>query len=141
MIKIIALAIICVFTLNKTSEAKPKSITQNGTASFYAQYFNGRTMANGSAFNVHSNNAASRTLPLGTIAKVTNKSNGRSAIVKICDRGPYASNRIIDLSPSTAKNLGFKNEGLASVIVQANYIKTKYVYAVNSHRTHHKRHA
>ena len=57
-----------------------------------------------------SNNAASKTLPLGTTAKVTNLETGRSALVTIRDRGPYVQGRIVDLSPSTAKEIGLDHK-------------------------------
>jgi rare lipoprotein A len=89
-----------------------------GKASFYAQKFAGRTMADGARMNPDGANAASRTLPLGTTAKVTNLETGQSAIVTIQDRGPYADNLIVDLSPSTARKIGIsKAIGVAKVEV------------------------
>jgi rare lipoprotein A len=70
-----------------------------GVASFYADMFSGREMADGTRMNPNADNAASRTLPLGTTAKVTNLETGQSAEVTIQDRGPYVKGRIIDLSP------------------------------------------
>jgi rare lipoprotein A len=68
--------------------------------------------------NPRGNNAASRTLPLGTVAKVTNVTTGKSAIIKIADRGPYIEGRIVDLSPSTAQEIGITRRiGVAKVIV------------------------
>jgi len=65
-----------------------------------------------------SNNAASKTLPLGTTAKVTNLETGQSAVVTIRDRGPYVQGRIVDLSPSTAKQIGIDHKkGVARVEV------------------------
>ena len=90
---------------------------QRGTASYYAQRFNGRRMANGKRFDARSNSAAHRTLPLGTTARVTNLENGRSVEVKVEDRGPYARGRVIDLSPRTAQDLGMKEQGTAQVMV------------------------
>ncbi len=75
-------------------------------------------MANGAPMNPRGNNAASRTLPLGTVAKVTDVATGRSAIIKIEDRGPYIKGRIVDLSPSTARNIGITRRiGVAKVVV------------------------
>jgi len=91
---------------------------RRGKASFYAQKFSGRKMADGTAMQPQSNNAASKTLPLGTTAKVTNLETGRSAVVTIRDRGPYIRGRIVDLSPSTAKEIGIDhNKGVAKVEV------------------------
>jgi rare lipoprotein A len=91
--------------------------SQEGEASYYGSQFNGRQMANGERFNPNSNSAAHRTLPLGTTAKVTNLENGRSVTVKVEDRGPYARNRVIDLSPRNAEELGIKQAGHAPVRV------------------------
>jgi len=89
-----------------------------GKASFYAPMFAGRKMANGNRMDPHSNNAASKTLPLGTTAKVTNLETGKSAIVVIQDRGPYVPGRIVDLSPTTAKQIGITpRKGVATVVV------------------------
>ena len=89
-----------------------------GVASFYAQRFAGRKMADGTRMDPHGDNAASRTLPLGTRARVTNLQTGQSALVTIRDRGPYVKGRIVDLSPATARLLGITpREGLAKVEV------------------------
>ena len=90
---------------------------RKGKASYYARRFAGRKMANGERMNPRSNAAASRTLPLGTRAKVTNLWNGKSAEVEIKDRGPYIRGRTIDLTPHTAEHLGMKHEGVAPVEV------------------------
>jgi rare lipoprotein A len=91
---------------------------QVGKASFYAPMFHGRKMADGTPMNPRDDNAASRTLPLGTTARVTNLETGRSAVVTIQDRGPYVPGRIVDLSPATAEQIGLsKKEGLAEVEV------------------------
>ena len=89
-----------------------------GTASFYASKFAGRKMADGTPMDPHGANAASKTLPLGTTAKVTNLETGQSAVVTIQDRGPYVKGRIVDLSPSTAQKIGItRDEGVAKVEV------------------------
>lgn len=88
-----------------------------GKASYYHSMFNGRKMANGKPFDANGANAASRTLPLGTVARVTNLANGKSAIVAIHDRGPYVADRIVDLSPKTAADIGIKQQGVAQVEV------------------------
>ena len=66
----------------------------------------------------NSNNAASKTLPLGTKARVTNMSNGKSAVVVIKDRGPHVKGRIIDRSPATAKTIGAEKKGVVPVEVK-----------------------
>ncbi|MFL6605884.1 MAG: septal ring lytic transglycosylase RlpA family protein [Steroidobacteraceae bacterium] len=89
-----------------------------GTASFYAKQFAGRPMADGAPMDPGGNNAASKTLPLGTKARVTNLETGKSAIVTIQDRGPYVPGRIVDLSPATARQIGIsQRKGVALVEV------------------------
>jgi rare lipoprotein A len=89
-----------------------------GKASFYARMFAGRKMANGNRMDPQDRNAASRTLPLGTTAKVTNLKTGKSAVVRIEDRGPYVEGRIVDLSPATAREIGITpREGVTKVEV------------------------
>jgi rare lipoprotein A len=105
-----------------TSPAKPKPDLSGrkrvGEASFYAKKFTGRKMADGTPMDPHGDNAASKTLPLGTTAKVTNLETGQSAVVTIQDRGPYVKGRIVDLSPSTAQKIGItRNDGVANVEV------------------------
>ncbi len=90
-----------------------------GTASFYAKRFAGHKMADGAPMRPQGDNAASKTLPLGTTAKVTNVATGESAVVKIEDRGPYVKDRIVDLSPSTAQKIGIDpKDGVAKVSVE-----------------------
>lgn len=91
---------------------------QRGVASYYARKFNGRRTASGVRFDPRSDTAAHRTLPMGSVARVTNLSNGRSAIVTIRDRGPFIRGRILDLSPRTASELGMMNAGIATVSLE-----------------------
>jgi len=79
---------------------------RTGIASFYARMFFGRKMADGTPMDPEGDNAASRTLPLGTRARVTNLNTGQSAVVTIQDRGPYVRGRVVDLSPATARAIG-----------------------------------
>ncbi len=90
---------------------------QKGRASYYAHHFSNRKMANGNRFNPNSNSAASKTLPLGTTAKVTNLQNGKSAMVKVEDRGPYVDGRVVDVAPKVADQLGMKKAGVTPVEV------------------------
>ncbi len=105
-------------------QAKPKrprldhsGYKRIGLASCYGRRSSGRRMADGTPMKPGSDNAASRTLPLGTRAKVVNLRNGKTAVVTIRDRGPFAKGRIIDLSPFTAKQLGITKAGVAQVEV------------------------
>jgi rare lipoprotein A len=89
-----------------------------GKASIYAPMFAGRKMADGTRMRPSSDNAASRTLPLGTTAKVTNLETGKAAVVTIHDRGPYVAGRIVDLSPATARDIGLdRRTGITQVEV------------------------
>ena len=90
---------------------------QRGRASYYAKKFTNRKMADGNRFNPHSNVAASKTLPLGTTAKVTNLRNGKSAMVTVEDRGPHVDGRVVDLTPKVADELEMKKSGVAPVVV------------------------
>ncbi len=89
-----------------------------GKASFYAKRFAGRPMADGAPMDPEGDNAASRTLPLGTRAKVTNVETGKAAVVTIEDRGPYVDGRLVDLSPATARQIGLTpQKGITTVVV------------------------
>lgn len=90
---------------------------RKGEASYYHRSLAGETMADGTPMNPQSNNAASKTLPLGTKAKVTNLENGKSEVVEIRDRGPYVEGRIVDVSPKTATKLGMREDGVVPVEV------------------------
>jgi len=89
-----------------------------GIASWYGDDFHGRETANGEIFDADSLSAAHPTLPLPSYVRVTNLSNGRSLIVRVNDRGPYAANRIIDVSRKAAHLLGFTVRGTAWVRVE-----------------------
>jgi rare lipoprotein A len=98
-------------------QAEPTEISgkviQNGQASWYGPGFHGRKTASGETFNTHELTAAHRTLPFGTKVRVVNKRTGKSVVVRINDRGPYAHGRVIDLSKASAQAIGLS--GVASV--------------------------
>jgi rare lipoprotein A len=89
-----------------------------GIASWYGDDFHGRQTANGEVFDMDALSAAHPTLPMPTYARVTNLENGRSVVVRVNDRGPFAKGREIDLSRQAAKTLGMKHQGTAKVRVQ-----------------------
>lgn len=91
------------------------SHTQTGLASWYGPGFHGKRTANGEIFNRNELTAAHKTLQMPSMVRVTNLENGRSLVVRINDRGPYAHGRIIDLSEKAAELLGMKNKGTAKV--------------------------
>jgi rare lipoprotein A len=89
--------------------------TMSGMASWYGE---SQTTASGERFNKHALTAAHRTLPLGTMVRVTNQRNGKSVIVRINDRGPYGHGRIIDLSEAAARQLDMIDAGVAPVTLE-----------------------
>ncbi|WP_232479068.1 septal ring lytic transglycosylase RlpA family protein [Roseomonas rosulenta] len=100
-----------------TQDHRPVGAPQVGVASYYARHFTGRRMANGDRFDPHSDTIAHRTLPFGTLVRVTNLNNGRSATGVVQDRGPWTRGRIVDLSPRIAHNLDMIRSGVARVEV------------------------
>lgn len=89
-----------------------------GIASWYGDAFHLKTTANGEIFDMNAMTAAHTTLPLPSMVEVTNLSNGRKVRVRVNDRGPFAGNRIIDLSREAARQLGVERQGLAKVRVR-----------------------
>lgn len=92
---------------------------QEGKASFYADKFEGRTTASGERYSHAKSTCAHLTLPFGTLVRVTNLANSKSVVVRVNDRGPFVPNRIIDLSRSAADKLGFTQDGIADVRIEA----------------------
>jgi rare lipoprotein A len=90
---------------------------ERGTASYYGRGFHGRRTASGERFDRNAPTAAHRTLPLGTVARVTNLDTGESETVTINDRGPFTRGRLIDVSEGVADRLGMRREGTAPVEV------------------------
>ncbi|MEQ8397272.1 septal ring lytic transglycosylase RlpA family protein [Thalassobaculum sp.] len=91
---------------------------ETGIASWYGPGFHGRSTANGETFDENDVTAAHRTLPLPSVVRVTNLTNGRALVVRVNDRGPFAHGRIIDLSRRSAQLLGFERQGTAKVRVE-----------------------
>lgn len=89
--------------------------TTSGYASYYADDFDGRQTANGETFNMYELTAAHKEYPFNTLIRVTNLSNNKTTIVRINDRGPFAENRIIDLSLGAAIQLGMVDDGVQEV--------------------------
>ncbi len=92
---------------------------ERGVASWYGRKFHGRKTANGETFSAYKASAAHRSLPIPAYVRVTNLDNGRSMVVRVNDRGPFHSDRIIDLSYAAAVRLGFAESGTARVEVAA----------------------
>lgn len=111
---------------------KEKIFSETGIASWYGikkilgkNSFHGKKTANGDQFNTHALTAAHKSLPIPSMAKITNLENNKTLIVMINDRGPYKKNRIVDVSSEAAKLLGFKNKGLAKVKIEHLPVETK----------------
>lgn len=102
------------------TQARQAGWSEEGMVSYYAEKFHGRKTASGQRFDKNAFTAAHRSLPFGTKVEVTNLSNGRSVIVVVNDRGPYARDRILDLSPAAARKIGLIGKGTvrARVVVQ-----------------------
>jgi len=94
------------------------AMESEGYASWYGPYFQGRATADGEVFNTNKFTAAHKSLPFGSIVKVTNLENNLSVVVRINDRGPYFGNRIIDLTHAAAQALDMIGPGVAKVRIE-----------------------
>jgi len=92
---------------------------QTGIASWYGDHHQGRRTASGERFDMYALTAAHRSLPFGTILRVTNLKTGKAVVVRINDRGPYIGRRILDLSAAAGKALDLSKAGLARVRIEA----------------------
>ncbi|EUB87167.1 MULTISPECIES: septal ring lytic transglycosylase RlpA family protein [Pseudomonas] len=95
-----------------------KTYVASGTASWYGTKFHGQNTANGEVYDLYGMSAAHKTLPLPSYVRVTNLDNNKSVILRVNDRGPFYSDRIIDLSYAAAKKLGYAEIGTARVKVE-----------------------
>ncbi|CAH9049498.1 Endolytic peptidoglycan transglycosylase RlpA [Pseudoalteromonas holothuriae] len=102
-----------------TPMSDEKGYLMEGVASWYGRKFHGYHTSNGEIFNMFDMTAAHKTLPLPSFVKVTNLDNGKSAIVRVNDRGPFHDDRLIDLSYAAAYKLGYHLNGTAKVKVEA----------------------
>ncbi len=94
------------------------NLTETGKASWYGPGFHGKRTANGETFNQNELTAAHRTLQMPSLIEVTNLENGKSVVLRVNDRGPFAHNRVLDVSKRGAELLGFKNQGVAKVQIK-----------------------
>jgi len=94
------------------------SYSEVGMASWYGKDFHAKKTANGETYDMNTLTAAHRTLPLPSIVRVTNLENGRSLVLRVNDRGPYAKDRIIDISKRGAQLLGYQTKGITKVRVE-----------------------
>ncbi|WP_336354057.1 septal ring lytic transglycosylase RlpA family protein [Pseudomonas atacamensis] len=95
-----------------------KTYVASGTASWYGTKFHGQNTANGEVYDLYGMSAAHKTLPLPSYVRVTNLDNNKTVILRVNDRGPFYSDRIIDLSYAAAKKLGYAETGTARVKVE-----------------------
>jgi rare lipoprotein A len=93
-------------------------VTKTGLASYYADYYEGRTTANGEIFRQGKKTAAHKTINFGTKVFVTNVKNNKSVTVRVNDRGPFVKGRIIDLTKSAAEEIGMIGDGVAKVKIR-----------------------
>ena len=100
------------------SNSKIRNDVITGISSWYGPNFHGKLTANGEVFDQYGVTAAHKTLPLGTVARVTNLDNNKSVILRINDRGPYVGDRILDCSYGAAKKLGFIAQGTTKVRIE-----------------------
>ena len=96
-----------------------RGFQQRGVASWYGRKFHGRKTSNGEVYDMYGMSAAHKTLPMGVYVKVTHLGNRRHIVVRVNDRGPFVTGRIIDLSYGAAKKLGIVDSGTAQVQIQA----------------------
>jgi rare lipoprotein A len=101
------------------SAPAPGAWGEEGIASWYGEPFHGRKTANGETYDMEKMTAAHKTLPFNTVVRVTNLRNGRSADVRINDRGPFVKGRIIDLSRAAARSVDMVGDGTAPVRLSA----------------------
>lgn len=126
MIKFIKSVFIIVFfstvaacsTVPMPSNSDAVGFSESGGASYYAAKYHGRTTASGEPFNQNNLTAAHKTLPFGVSVKVTNIANNQSVTVKINDRGPFVSGRVIDLSRTAFSKIANLNQGVIQVTIK-----------------------
>lgn len=99
--------------------AESDGFVQDGVASWYGRDFHGRKTANGETYDMYAMTAAHKILPMNTRVRVVNLENGRSAVLRVNDRGPFVGNRILDCSYKAAQELGFADKGLARIRLEA----------------------
>ena len=103
---------------NKSQKFNKNKKVYIGVSSWYGPNFHGKLTANGEVYDMYGVTAAHKTLPLNTVARVTNVENDKSVILRITDRGPYISGRMLDCSMGAAKKLDFYEQGTAKVKVE-----------------------
>lgn len=125
MKRLILLTTLGLFLFGTGSEAKSRKAKKTtnhqlvGKATFYgSEYKSTRTTANGEKFDKNAYTAAHKTLPFGTVVRVTNKKNGKTVRVRINDRGPFGPGRVIDLTPVAARDINIMKSGVVPVEIE-----------------------
>ncbi len=112
----------CSSTSTKTTNSKTAQYSRShalaGQASWYGRNYHGKLTASGEKYNMRKLTAAHKTLPFGTIVRVTNTTNNKSVDVKINDRGPFVAGRVIDLSPKAFNKIGNTDQGVIPVRIE-----------------------
>ena len=106
------------YRYSSNSNSKIRNDVIVGISSWYGPNFHSKLTANGEVYDLYGVTAAHKTLPLGTVVRVTNIDNGKSIILRINDRGPYVGDRILDCSYGAALKLDFKDQGTANVKIE-----------------------
>lgn len=114
-IKVILLTLVSIFVLANFDIVAKNSGTHDGNATYYGSKWHGRRTSSGTIYHKDSLTCAHRTLPFGTILKVTNKQNGKQVFVKVTDRGPFRKGAVIDLSMAAAKKIDMISAGIVPV--------------------------
>ena len=120
------------WTLFASVQVLQAQLPQKGYASYYGDKFHGRKTASGERYHKDSFTAAHRTLPFGTMVKVTNIKRGLSVVVRVNDRGPYIRSRKIDLSRAAAKQIGMIGVGVVYVTIEAYQVPAPVILADGS---------
>jgi rare lipoprotein A len=111
-------------TTPRTTHVRPVKLTTSMIASWYGEKFQGKTTASGELFDLNKLTAAHKSLPLGSLVKLTSKSTGKSVVVRINDRGPWTEGRDLDISEAAAIALGIHNFGIA--VVEATLTQSEF---------------
>lgn len=114
-VALVAIAVACGGPTKPAKKRTGAAVQMSGKASWYGGRHHGGPTASGERFNKNALTAAHKTWPMGTRVRVTNLRNGRSVVVRINDRGPYAKGRVIDLSEAAAKRLDMIEAGVVPV--------------------------
>jgi len=126
----VACGLMVAIAVTRAGEPQARRRVQTGLASYYGPGFHGEETASGEIFDQTEMVAAHRTLPLGTVVRVTNLENGRRVVLRVIDRGPYGANyrkgTIIDVSKGAARRLDFLQDGLVRVRVAVVSVPRRY---------------